>query len=99
MSWRALLCCAALLAGCVSTPPPPGTLVSPEKLAQTVVPGRTTKAELLGTFGPTKAIVFDSGYEAWLYQSPAAGATFNEFVILLDPAGVVKKTRQRVALP
>jgi hypothetical protein len=65
-----------------------------------VVPGRTTKAELLATFGATKSVVFDSGYEAWVYQSPAGGGRFSEFVVLIDRSGVVKKTRQRPpALP
>jgi hypothetical protein len=61
------------------------------------VPGRTTKAELLASFGKTKSVVFDSGYETWLYQSPAGGGRFTEFVVLIDPSGVVAKTRQRAA--
>jgi hypothetical protein len=64
-----------------------------------VVPGRTTKAGLLATFGATKAVVFDSGYEAWLYQSPAPAGQFSEFVILLGPDGVVRKARQRAPAP
>jgi hypothetical protein len=88
------------LAGCAGTAVPPGTQAPGERLAQTVVPGRTTKAELLATFGATKNVVFDSGYEAWVYQSPAGGGRFSEFVVLIDPAGVVQKTRQRApALP
>jgi hypothetical protein len=83
------------LAGCASTPPPPGTQVAEERLAQSVVPGQTTKAELLASFGQTRSIRFDSGYEVWLYQSPADGGRFTEFVILVDPAGVVSKTRRR----
>jgi hypothetical protein len=98
-----LLACVALLAallGCAGTPVPPGTQAPAERLAQTVVPGRTTKGELLAAFGPTKNVVFDSGYEAWVYQSPAGGGRFAEFVILVDPLGVVRKTRQRPpALP
>jgi hypothetical protein len=89
------LLAAALLAGCATGPAPVGTQVAAERLAASVVPGRTTKAELLATFGRTKAVVFDSGYEAWLYQSPAGGGRFAEFVILIDPRGVVAKTRQR----
>jgi len=59
------------------------------------VAGRTTKVELLAAFGPTKSVRFDSGYEAWVYQSPAGGGRFSEFVVLIDPAGVVSKTRTR----
>lgn len=85
----------ALLAGCATGTIPAGTQVPSERLAASVVPGRTTKAELLAAFGKTKAVVFDSGFEAWVYQSPAGGGRFSEFVILIDPAGVVAKTRQR----
>jgi hypothetical protein len=87
--------CLLLLAGCAASPVPPGTQVAAGRLAQEVVPGHTTKAALLAAFGPTKSVVFDSGYEAWVYQSPAAAGRYSEFVILLDPSGVVKKTRQR----
>ena len=88
------------LAGCASTPPPPGAQVAEERLAQSVVPGSTTKAELIAAFGQTRSVRFDSGYEVWLYQSPAGGGRFAEFVILVDPAGVVSKTRRRApALP
>jgi hypothetical protein len=89
----------ALLAGCAGTPPPPGTLAPEQRLVQTVIPGRTTKAELLAAFGPTRNLRFDSGYEVWLYQSPASGGRFSEFVILIDPQGVVSKRRQRAAAP
>jgi hypothetical protein len=96
----ALSCLLAALAGCASSPEPVGAQASAERLAQTVVPGRTTKSELLAAFGPTKNVVFSSGYEAWVYQSPAGGGRFAEFVILIDPSGLVKKTRQRApALP
>jgi hypothetical protein len=95
--------CAAVLAalvGCAGTPLPPGTQVAAGRLAQAVVSDHTTKSELLATFGPTKNVVFDSGYEAWVYQSPAGGGRYAEFVVLIDPQGVVRKTRQRPpALP
>jgi hypothetical protein len=92
--------CLALLAGCASTPAPPGTLAPEARLVQYVIPGRTTKADLLAAFGPTRNQRFDSGYEVWLYQSPAPGGRFSEFVILIDPQGVVSKSRQRPpALP
>ncbi len=84
----------AALAGCATSPVPPGTQVPAERIAASVVPGATTRAELLATLGATKTVVFDSGYEAWLYQSPAGNGRFTEFVILLNPQGVVAKTRQ-----
>jgi hypothetical protein len=95
MKTRAFLCAtAALLAACAGAPPVPGTTVPADKTAQ-VVPGHTTKAGLLATLGKTRAVVFDSGYEAWLYEIPAGGRRYSEFVVLLDPQGVVAKTRRR----
>lgn len=99
MKARACLAVLALVAGCASEPPLPGTPVQADKLA-TVVPGRTTKTELLAMLGKTRAVVFDSGYEAWLYEIPAGGGRYAEFVVLIDPHGVVAKTRRRApALP
>jgi len=95
MNTRALLLSLAVMAGCATGNVPTGTQAPAERLAAAVVPGHTTKADLLASFGKTKTVVFSSGYEAWLYQSPAGGGRFAEFVILLDPAGVVTKTRQR----
>jgi len=94
MSARALLLSLVLLGGCATSNVPPGTQVPAERLAAAVVPGTTTRAELLSTFGKTQVVVFDSGYEAWLYQSPAGGGRLTEFVILINPQGVVAKTRQ-----
>lgn len=91
---KRLLLCALVLAGCASQPAAlPGAQVAAEKLQQTVVAGQTTKAQLLAAFGPTRSVRFDSGYEAWVYQSPAGGDRFTEFVVLVDPAGLVAKTR------
>ena len=92
---KRVLFASLLLAGCATTSAPPGTQVAAERLQQTVVPGTTTKAQLLAAFGATKSVVFDSGYEAWVYQSPAGGGRFAEFVVLINPAGIVAKTRTR----
>jgi len=94
----ALLACT--LAGCATAPVPIGTSIPAAKLDAAVVPGQTTRAQMLAALGPTKFVHFDSGYEVWLYQSPADGGRFAEFVVLVDPAGVVRKTRRRApALP
>jgi phospholipase/lecithinase/hemolysin len=91
-----LILCAALLAGCATqSAAPPGAQVPAERLQQTVVTGQTSKAQLLAAFGPTKNVRFDSGFEAWVYQSPAGDGRFAEFVVLIDPTGVVAKTRTR----
>lgn len=94
MKLAPLVLIAALLVGCATGPATPGVQVAAERLAS-VVPGRTTKAELIATLGKTKSVAFDSGYETWLYQTPAGGGRFAEFVVLIDPAGVVAKTRRR----
>ncbi|MBD8658042.1 hypothetical protein IFT68_20730 [Oxalobacteraceae sp. CFBP 13730] len=98
---RALLVlCTALLAGCATlNTAPPGAQVPAERLQQTVVAGQTTRAQLLAAFGPTKNVRFDSGFETWVYQSPAGNGQFAEFVVLIDPAGVVAKTRIRAPVP
>jgi hypothetical protein len=85
----------ALLAGCATRAPQPGTVVASDRFAQQVVPGRTTRAELLAAFGPTTSVVFDSGYETWLY---AAGSG-EELVVLLDRGGIVRKMRRRPVYP
>lgn len=92
MKRRLTLAALGLLAGCASAPPP-GT-VTREELAARVVPGQTTKPELLATLGKTRSVVFDSRFEAWLYDIPAGAGRYTEFVVLLDPQGVVRKTRR-----
>lgn len=88
------------LAGCASQPAaPPGAQVAAERLQQTVVAAQTTKAQLLAAFGPTRTVRFDSGVEVWVYQSPAGGGRFAEFVVLIDPSGIVRKTRIRAPSP
>jgi hypothetical protein len=98
MNARVCLAILALLAGCASEPPLPGTQVEQDKL-DAVVPGRTTKAGLLSMLGQTRTVAFDSGYEAWLYEIPAGGGLYAEFVVLVDPRGVVAKTRRRAPAP
>jgi hypothetical protein len=97
---RLVLVSALLLAGCVTNTPGSGKVVAQDRFEQLVVPGRTTKAELLAAFGETRTVVFDSGYEVWLYESPggapsAAGGRHTELVLLLGPDGVVRKMRRR----
>ena len=94
MKPASLFLVTALLAGCATGPATPGAQVAADRLGN-VVPGRTTKAELIANLGKTKSVTFDSGYETWLYQTPAGGGRFAEFVVLIDPAGIVAKTRRR----
>ena len=93
------LAAALLLGGCATSPDEPGKVVAEDRFSQVVVPGRTTRAELLAAFGPTRKVVFDSAYEAWLYEANAGAGRHTELVLLLDPAGVVRKMRRRPPYP
>ena len=90
---------AVLLPGCATHAPEPGTSVAETRFDALVVPGRTTRAELLAAFGPTKTVAFDSGMEAWLYTAPAAGGRHTELVLLVGRDGIVRKLRKRPAYP
>lgn len=96
---HACLIGALLLAGCATQAPPPGTVVAADRFGQLVVPGRTTRADLLAAFGPTRSVSFDSGYQAWLYSAGAAGGQSEELVLLLDRDGIVRKMRRRPGYP
>jgi hypothetical protein len=87
-----------LLAAC-ATPPPEGKVVSEARFTELVVPGRTTRADLLAAFGPTRAVVFDSGMETWLYEADGGAGRHTELVLLLDRGGIVRKWRRRPAYP
>jgi uncharacterized protein with von Willebrand factor type A (vWA) domain len=89
-----LLAACGALPGCASGPAPPGAMVDAARLMATIVPGVTTRAQLLASLGPTHHLVFDSGYETWLYRSPADAGQSTELVVLVDPRGVVSKVRR-----
>jgi hypothetical protein len=93
-----LLLALILVSGCATRAPEPGTSVAETRFDQLVVPGRTTRAELLAAFGPTKTVTFDSGMEAWLYTTPAAGG-HTELVLLVGRDGIVQKMRKRPPYP
>jgi hypothetical protein len=95
----AALCAGLLLAGCATRPQTAGTLVPEQRFSQLVVPGKTTRAELLAAFGQTRNVVFDSGMEAWVYSTDAGNGRAAERVLLLDRAGVVQKMRTRPPYP
>jgi hypothetical protein len=94
-----LLLTFAVLSGCATRAPEPGTSVAEARFDTLVVPGRTTRAELLAAFGSTKTVRFDSGMEAWLYSTPAAAGRSTELVLLLDRDGIVRKLRKRPPYP
>jgi hypothetical protein len=86
---------ALLLGACASPPPPPGTQADQARIAAASVPSQATRASVQAALGATHKVVFDSGYETWLYQVPRGAGRYAEYVILFDPRGVVKKTRIR----
>lgn len=89
--------CMLFVAGCASAPAPPGMQVDAQRAA-TVLPGQSTRDSVRASLGATKAITFDSGYQTWLYQLGRGAGRHAEFVVLFDPAGVVRKTRTREPL-
>ena len=95
----AILGALLALGGCATGSNEPGKIVAEDRFAQLVVPGRTTRAELLAAFGPTKTVSFDSGFETWLYEAEAGAGRHTELVLLLDRAGVVQKMRRRPPYP
>lgn len=95
---------AALQAACawVAPGPPSGSagssLLAPQAALQSVVVGRSTRAEVSAALGQAIVVPFDSGREVWVYRwagpdRTARGAT--ELVLLFDPAGRVTKVRLR----
>ncbi|MES2759577.1 MAG: hypothetical protein V4693_19570 [Pseudomonadota bacterium] len=97
MKRLAILLCV-LIAGCVTAPQaPPGTVVPAARLQQAVQPGVTTKAMLLAQLGATTSIRFDSGYEVWRYLTPSPAGPVGEFVVVIDPQGIVSKVRDAPA--
>ena len=93
---------------------PLATRVVPvERAKHGVVPGKSTRADVIAALGESLVIRFDSGYEVWVYRldnaSPRdedpvrrflqrkAKPPADEFVVLFAPSGVVAKTRVRSA--
>ncbi len=106
--------CAAPPAPRVARLPPSGTrAIVDQRREHAVVPGRTTKADVIAAYGKTLAVKFDSGFEVWVYRvadetasaqgnvgagsEPATARAPGEFAILFSPSGVVAKTRIRPA--
>ena len=75
--------------------------VSMERAGETIIIGKTSKADVMAALGAATVVQFDSGFEVWVYRdkSRAAARTKAEFVILFTPDGKVKKTRLRPAYP
>jgi outer membrane protein assembly factor BamE (lipoprotein component of BamABCDE complex) len=77
--WRtgAALALAGCIAGC-ATPPSTATrdvvtsrqtgLIAPDRTADAVAIGQSTRADVIAALGETLVIRFDTGYEVWVYR-------------------------------
>jgi hypothetical protein len=88
----------ACVAGC-AVPGSSYTAMPVQYTKDTIVAGKSTRAEVLAALGKTRTVAFDSGYEVWVYQFDAGMRGTNEFVVLFAPSGIVTKTRIRPAPP
>lgn len=89
-----LLAAGLVSAGCATRQAAPPAVVNQALLQSAVVPGQTTRAQLLAALGDGPAIRFDSGAEVRLYHSAEGPGVYREFVVLLAPDGIVARTRQ-----
>lgn len=100
-----LLMAALLLGGCAgpfgfsdNAPLFPASNVPAQRAGEAVVPGRSTKADVLAALGKARVIRFESGYEVWVYRGRTADSALpgkTEFVVLFAPDGLARKTRLR----
>ena len=73
--------------------------LSAKEASERTVSGTTTKDEVQALLGSANVINFASGQSVWVYRTTPANAAHPgaEFVIVFDRAGVVSKTRSRLA--
>ena len=80
-------------------PPFSNPALSMQSASDSIIIGKSSKADVMTALGAATVINFDSGYEVWVYRAksrePAEAKA--EFVILFGTDGVVKKTRLRPA--
>ena len=78
-------------------PPFSNPVLSMQSASDSIIIGKSSKADVMTALGVATVINFDSGYEVWVYRAksrkPAEAKA--EFVVLFSPNGVVKKTRLR----
>ncbi len=85
----------AMLAACGTRAPLAAKTIPYATLEHSVIAGQSSKAQVLAALGPSTALVFDSGYEVWMYAYPLGSGGQGEYVILFAPDGRVSKTRRR----
>jgi hypothetical protein len=97
---------ATMFAGCAATGNGAVTTLTQLGAAQTIVVGKSTRADIEAAFGRANVTRFANGYELWLYQVGYSKAVDSvpyvnlvvssadnkrELSILFDKDGVVKK--------
>jgi hypothetical protein len=100
---RALLAACAFVSGCIAVqqteaPLGPGEIRSARAALQTLVIGKSTKADVRDALGEATVIDFESGYEVWVYRErlrDKAPPPAPELVLLFAPSGVLAKARVR----
>ena len=98
--------CCLLLAACAGpgffnagsdAPPFSNPALSMQSANDSIIIGKSSKADVMTALGAATVINFDSGFEVWVYRAKSRGPAEAkaEFVILFAPDGIVKKTRLR----
>jgi hypothetical protein len=85
-------------AGLGSVGTPTGPPLAPQAGMETIVIGKSSKADVSATLGRAIVIAFDSGYEVWVYRWAGSERTTRaatELVLLFEPSGLVAKVRVR----
>lgn len=75
-----------------------GEPIGPEAALALVAVGKSTKADISTALGDAIIILFDSGYEVWVYRwsrPQKASRSAPELVVLFRPSGVVERVRLR----
>ena len=89
-------------AGPGSARTPTGESPAPQTALSMIVPGKSTKADVVAALANPIVISFDSGYEVWVYRWRGADTTTRaatEVVVLFDPSGLATKARLRPGYP
>ena len=86
-------------------PPPPrptGARIADEEKLQTLVPGKTTKADVQGLFGIPQEVVFSPGVETFIYSRDNSSGFFSRttervemLTVRFDAKGVLKDFEYR----
>ena len=86
-------------------PPPPrptGARIADEEKLQTLVPGKTTKADVQGLFGIPQEVVFSPGVETFIYSRDKSSGFFSRttervemLTVRFDAKGVLKDFEYR----